>query len=92
MRRILDRLPKHPRRFGFAIFNVAMLTAIVAWGVFTSNASSSAEANGVLAVPSLLIGYAGMYVLGGIFVLGWVLWTGFVIYHGRRRRHHSRGG
>ena len=86
MANLLDRLPRHPRKFGFTVFNVAMLAAIIGWGVFTSHAASSAATAGVYAVPEMLIGYTGMFLLLGLFVLGWVLWTVFVIYHHRESR------
>ena len=85
MRNFLNRLPRHPRMFGFTVFNVLMVIAIIAWGAFTSHASSSAAMDGVYAVPEMLIGYAGMFLLFGIFILGWVMWTIFVLYHRRNR-------
>ncbi len=85
MGNLFDRLPRHPRKFGFTVFNVAMVIAIVGWGIFTSNAASSVATEGLSAVPQMLIGYTGMFLLLGLFVLGWVMWTIFVIYHRRHR-------
>lgn len=84
MARFIDRI-RRPRLFGFTIFNVAMVVAIVGWGFFTARAASKVPAVGVYAVPEMLVGYTGMAILLGLFALGWVLWLVFILYHRRRR-------
>lgn len=75
----------HPRRTGFIIFNLLVLAAFVAWGVFTSRP----EAGGLAGLPNLMLGYAGMVVLMVAWIGSWIAWAVMVILRHRNDRRPS---
>jgi len=75
---------RHPRRVGFAIFNLIVIGLIVAWG----NATSALPEGELADVPALLIGPAGTALLLGLLVAGWIVWIGFVVVRRWRKSRH----
>lgn len=74
----------HPRRTGFIIFNLVVLAAFVAWGVFTSQP----DAAGLAGLPNLMLGYGGMAVLAIAWIGSWIAWGLMVM--ARHRNDHRR--
>jgi hypothetical protein len=72
---------RHPRRFGFIIFNLAALIVMAAWLMIRWD---SAEA-GLAGLPNLALTTAGVLVLAAIWIGSWVAWGAMV--WSRHRRH-----
>jgi hypothetical protein len=74
---------RHPRRFGFAIFNVAVLVLMVAWVAMRSTDASA----GLAGLPNFALTTAGIAVLAVIWLGSWIAW-GTMVW--RRRAHAVR--
>ena len=72
---------RHPRRFGFAIFNVAVAVLMAVW---LSLRSFDAEA-GLAGLPNYALTTAGIVVLAGVWLGSWIAW-GFMVWSRRRAR------
>ena len=73
---------RHPRRFGFAIFNVAVLVLMALWiGMRSTDASA-----GLAGLPNFAVTTAGIAVLAAIWLGSWIAW-GTMVW--RRRAAHA---
>jgi hypothetical protein len=77
----LAYLWRHPRRTGFIAFNVVVLAALVAWGLFTQDMARE----GIAGVPNVMLGYAGMAFMGLAWAVGWVAWLALIMRREARR-------
>ena len=72
---------KHPRRFGFVVFNLAAAALFaLAWSIRTE----AIEA-GVAGLPNLALGTAGTIVVATVWAATWIAW-GWMVWLRRRRR------
>lgn len=76
---LLARIWRHPRRFGFLVFNLIALTLFLIWGVVTTRRDDSP-----LDLPEIAIGMTGTAVLVIIWVGAWIAWGLFVLFRQRR--------
>ena len=77
---------RHPRRFGFIIFNVICVVLLVAW---LGLRATSVDA-GIAGLPNFAITTAGILVLGLVWAGSWIAW-GVMVWN-RRRVHGQRLG
>jgi hypothetical protein len=70
---------RHPRRFGFVLFNAICLVLLVAW---LSLRASSVD-DGIAGLPNLALTTAGVVVLVLVWAGSWVAW-GFMVWNRRR--------
>ena len=71
---------RHPRRWGFIVFNIVALMALVSWIVASQN---DLQTLGVFGLPYYALGYVGMAFLTGAWVSAWIAWIWMVV---KRRR------
>ena len=69
-------IPRHPRRFGFLLFNLIVFGLLI----ISLVATRVADTSDVAALPAALVGPAVTALLLGILVLGWIGWGVYVIY------------
>lgn len=72
---------RHPRRFGFAIFNAVCLVLLVAWLGLRANSA----ADGIAGLPNLALTTAGIFVLALVWAGSWIAW-GVMVWNRRRVR------
>lgn len=82
MRDYLGSLLRHPRRLGFATFNLIIILLLA----LRSTADPVDPEAGLLDLPNLVVGYVGTTFLLTAWGLGWLAWTLMVI----SRRHRLR--
>jgi hypothetical protein len=75
---------RHPRRFGFVIFNAVVIVVLVAW---LGMRAPSAEA-GLAGLPNLALTTAGIIVLSVVWVGSWLAW-GAMVWSRRRARENN---
>lgn len=75
----LERLLRHPRRLGFALFNLVVLALVALW-------LGAAPEAGLADLPNYALANAGMVFVLAAWVLGWVAWVLMVL---RRRLRHQ---
>lgn len=80
MREGLALLFRHPRRLGFAAFNLIVILLLV----LKSTAGPAEAAAGLFDVPNLVVGYVGTIFLLTAWGLAWLAWMLLVL--SRRRR------
>jgi multidrug resistance efflux pump len=74
MIRMFNYFWRHPRRTGFAIFNLLVLGIIVAGMTY----GPSLARNGVADMPNFVLGYTALVLLAAIWLGGWLAWAWMV--------------
>ena len=74
---------RHPRRWGFIVFNLIALALLIAWIVVTQN---NADDLGLFGLPYFALGYLGIGFLVVAWIVAWIAWIWMVA---RRRRKHA---
>lgn len=82
MRNYLRSLFRHPRRLGFAAFNLIIILLLT----LKSTAGPGDPEAGLFDLPSLVVGYVGTIFLLTAWGLGWLAWTLMVLSRRRRLR------
>lgn len=77
---------RHPRRFGFVIFNAVVIVLLVAW---LAMRAPTAEA-GLAGLPNLALTTAGIIVLSVVWAGSWIAWGAMVWSRKRARGHDIR--
>jgi hypothetical protein len=72
---------RHPRRFGFIIFNVVALLVMGAWLLIRWDSTDA----GLAGLPTLALTTAGVVVLALVWIGSWIAWGAMV--WSRHRRH-----
>ena len=75
---------RHPRRFGFVIFNGIVIVLLVAWIALRA---TNADA-GLAGIPNLALTTAGIVVLAVVWVGSWIAWGAMVWSRRRARGNH----
>lgn len=88
MRAYLGSLFRHPRRLGFAAFNLLVMLLLA----LRSTAEPAASEAGLLDLPNLVVGYVGTTFLLTVWALGWLAWTLMVLTRRRRLRQAAISG
>jgi hypothetical protein len=88
MRNYLGSLFRHPRRLGFAAFNLVIILLLA----LRSAAEPADPEAGLLDLPNLVVGYVGTTFLLTVWGLGWVAWTLMVLSRRRRLRQAAING
>ena len=81
---LTDRI-RHPRRLGFAAFNLIALALIVLW---LMTRTDSAEA-GLAGLPNVVLTTVGMAILLAVWAGAWIAWA-LMVWSRRRRQQQSR--
>ncbi len=71
---------RHPRRWGFIVFNIIAIVALVSWIVASQN---DIQTLGVFGLPFYALGYVGIAFLMLAWIAAWIAWIWMVV---RRRR------
>lgn len=88
MRTYLGSLFRHPRRLGFAAFNLLILLLLA----LRSTAEPAKTEAGLLDLPNLVVSYVGTTFLLAAWALGWLAWTLMVLSRRRRMRQSAISG
>ncbi|MDP1732087.1 MAG: hypothetical protein Q8L54_13120 [Devosia sp.] len=80
--KFLRTLLRHPRRLGFAIFNLVVVGLVAAW-------LTAAPEAGLADLPNFALANVGMVFVLAAWVLSWLAWVWMVL---RRRRSRPLGG
>jgi len=75
---------RHPRRWGFLIFNIICIALVAIWSV---KALHLVEDIGVFGLPVLALESLGITFVVIAWVVAWIAWIIMVVR--RHRRHHS---
>lgn len=75
----LDSLVRHPRRLGFALFNIVVLVVIALW-------SGAAPQGGLADLPNYALANAGMILVLTTWIASWVAWAVMVLRRWCRRQ------
>jgi dolichyl-phosphate-mannose--protein O-mannosyl transferase len=76
----LGTLFRHPRRLGFAVFNLIVLALVVLW-------LRAAPEAGLADLPNFALANVGMVFVLAAWVISWLAWVVMVL---RRRRSQSQ--
>ena len=78
---------RHPRRTGFIAFNIiAAGLFVLAFGI-----SVTGGAEGVAAIPNMVLGTTAMVVIAVVWAATWIAWGWMVWLRRRRVIRHGHG-
>lgn len=79
---------RHPRRLGFAAFNLIIILLLA----LRSTSEPADPDVGLLDLPNLVVGYVGTTFLLTAWGLGWLAWTLMLLSRRRRLRQAAISG
>jgi dolichyl-phosphate-mannose--protein O-mannosyl transferase len=78
----MNVLLRHPRRLGFAIFNLIVVGLVIAWLTMRPE-------DGLAELPNLALANVGMAFVFAAWVISWLAWAWMVLRRWRRSQGNS---